>query len=264
MSENRPRDSEGAKQRWDERASTYDEWYTSFEGALEHQVDWTLLEGYLPRDPHARILDAAGGTGRIALPLARLGYSMTLCDISVGMLSVARRKFCEEGLCDRLHLLQCDVHKLPFARESYDFVLCWDGQVEAVRELIRVAKKGAALSVFLINKYGAALRMFREDPASALALMRSESHYAYDGEERYRAVNVEEARELFEKQGVRVLDIYAVCGMLSLLCIPQDVRESCAWDRKLFAQVTEMLLGLSKEPSAKALSRHLVVYGKKA
>jgi hypothetical protein len=38
---------------------------------------------------------------------------------------------------------------------------------------------------------------------------------------------------------------------------------SCSWDEKFFKQVTEMLLRLSKEPSVKGLSRHLVRYGEK-
>jgi hypothetical protein len=35
------------------------------------------------------------------------------------------------------------------------------------------------------------------------------------------------------------------------------------WDEKLFKQTTEMLLRLSKEPSAQGFSRHLVLYGER-
>jgi len=257
-------DAERVGKRWNERAVRYDEWYETFEGAVEHHVDWELLKGYVPENRDARILDAAGGTGRITLPLAKMGYSVTLCDISPGMLGVARRKLLREGVLDRVQILECDVRKLRFPDESFDFVLCWNGVMKAAGELVRVTKKGGGrISVFLVNRWGSAIGKFREDPDSALALLEPESHYVYDDGEKHKAVGVEEARELFEQEGIRVIEIYAVCGMLELLSIPQRIRESRSWDDGFFRKVTEMLLRLSREPSVKGLSRHLVLYGER-
>lgn len=208
-------------------------------------------------------MDAAGGTGRITLPLAKMGYSVTLCDISPEMLNVAREKLRGEGLLYKVQISECDVRRLRFPDESFDLVICWDGMIEAAKELIRVTKKGGRISMFLINKYGAAISKFREDPDSALALLRSESNHVYDDEEKYVTVSSEEAKQLFENEGIKVIDIYAVCGMLQLLSIPKKVQESRSWDQKFFRQVTEMLLKLSKEPSVKGVSRHLVLYGEK-
>ncbi len=61
---------------WDEHADRYDEWHETFKGAVENHVDWELLKRRPPRNRHAKILDAAGGTGRITLPLAKMGYSV--------------------------------------------------------------------------------------------------------------------------------------------------------------------------------------------
>jgi hypothetical protein len=135
--------------------------------------------------------------------------------------------------------------------------------VEAAKELIRVIRKGGRISMFLMNRCGAAISKFHEDPVSALALLRTESKYIYDDEEKHVAVGVEEARQLFEKEGIKVFEIYAVCGMLEFLSIPRKIRESRSWDGKFFKQVTETLLRLSKEPSTKGLSRHLVLYGER-
>jgi len=261
--EDRSREIENIRKRWDEHAERYDEWYKTFHGAVEHYVDWKLLKGYLPKNKGAKILDAAGGTGRITLPLAKMGYSVTLCDISPGMLNVARQKLLRAGVLGKVKICECDVRKLRFADESFDFVLCWDGLAEAAKELIRVTKKGGTLSIFLVNKYGAAIRKFSEDAASALALLRLKSSHIYDEEKKYKAFSVEEATELFEKEGVKVIETYAVCGMLDLLSIPEKIQESHIWDKKFFDQVTEVLLRLSKEPSVKGLSKHLLVYGKR-
>jgi ubiquinone/menaquinone biosynthesis C-methylase UbiE len=257
------KETENTIRKWDKHAKRYDEWYKTFQGAVEHHVDWTLLKEYLPKKRNAKILDAAGGTGRITLPLAKMGYRVTLCDISRAMLNVARQKLQREGVIDKVQIAECNVHKLRFADETFDFVLCWDGAIEATKELIRVTKKGGTLSIFLFNKYGAAINKFHENPASALALLKSKPSYAYDEEEKHKAVTPEKAKEHFKKQGIKVIDIYAVCGMLQLLAIPKKVQDSRKWDQKLFRQTTEMLLKLSKEPSAKGFSRHLVVYGEK-
>jgi ubiquinone/menaquinone biosynthesis C-methylase UbiE len=132
-----------------EHAKGFDRWYKTFKGAVGHYVDWELLKEYLPQNRDAKILDAAGGTGRITLPLAKMGYSVTLCDISPEMIYVAKQKILKEGVSDKVKLSECDICNLPFPDESFDFVLCWYGMTEAAKELIRVTKKGGRISIFL-------------------------------------------------------------------------------------------------------------------
>jgi ubiquinone/menaquinone biosynthesis C-methylase UbiE len=248
---------------WNNRADSYDEWCKTFRGAVENYVDWDLLKKHLPRDKNAEILDAAGGTGRITFPLAKMGYSVTLCDISPRMLDVAKRKIIREGVLDKTKILECDIRHLYFADESFDFVLCWDGAIEAAKELVRVTKRGRRISVYLVNRCRAAIDLFTEDPTLALSLIKSRSDYIYDREEKHRAVSEKEARKLFEAEGIKVLDTYAICGWMDVLHVPEEVLDSRHWEEKFFKQTTEMVLKLCKEPSVKGMSRHLVLYGEK-
>ena len=263
MRTDKHRQSDNLRKRWDEQAQRYDEWYKTFEGAVENYVDWELLKGYLPKNKDAHILDAAGGTGRITLPLATMGFHVTLCDISSDMLSGARQKLMKEEILDRVEILECDVNKLCFADESFDFVLCWDGGVECAKELVRVAKKCGKISLFLINRCSAAISAFRGHPDFALDLLSSKSHYVSHGEEKHRVIGAEEARDRLEAEGVRIIDMYAVCGWLDVLRIPEGIRDSRTWDEKYFNKITEMVLRLSKEPAVMGMSRHLVLYGEK-
>jgi ubiquinone/menaquinone biosynthesis C-methylase UbiE len=263
MPEDKSKDIEGTIEMWDKRATNYDEYYETLEGAIEHEIDCQLLKEHLPRDGKTRILDAAGGTGRITLLLAKMGYPVTLCDISSAMLNRARQKLLKGGVLNKVDIVECDVRKLQFDDESFDFVLCWGGTLDALRELIRVTKKGGKISIFLVNKCRAAINKFREDPNSALSILRSRYSYIYDDKEKHITVSVEDASELFKNERIKVIEIYAVCGMLEFFSIPEDVRKSRTWDDKLFRQLTEMLLKLSKDPSTKGLSKHLVLYGEK-
>jgi len=264
MTKGQYRDAERIRRSWDKHARTFDEWDETFSGAVQQYVDWELLKGHLPQDKNSKILDAAGGTGRITLPLAKMGYSVTLCDISPRMLDVARQKLLKEGVLDKVEITECDVRRLRFADETFDFVLCW-GQswmIEAVRELVRVSKKGGGISMLLGNRCAAAISRFPKDPSSALALLRSEESCIYYGKDKDVVVSIDEAREVFEEEGVRVIDVYAR-GMLKLLSIPEEARQSHRWSGDFFHQTTEMLIALCKESSLKGLAGNLILYGER-
>ena len=252
------------REMWDAAADSYDRWYETFEGAVQARVDWDLLKMHLPENKTAGILDAAGGTGRVSFPLAQIGYSVTLCDISPKMLDRAQQKASRLGLSLKITIVECDIHVLPFTDQSFDFVLSWDGSAEATGELVRVTKKGGKISVFLVNKFAAAIKRFREDPESAVHLVKSSPAYVQDHDGKRRVDTVQEARDMFEAQGVRVIGVYGVCGWLNMLGYPKEVRESHEWDNTLFEQTAEMVLKLSGEPSVMGMATHLVVYGEKA
>ena len=246
-----------------ERAKAYDEWYLTFEGAVENYIDWQLLTPYLPVDHNARILDAAGGTGRITLPLAKIGYSVTLCDISPDMLNVAKQKLRESGLTDKVGLSLCDVRRLRFEDETFDFVLCWNGMIEDISELVRVTKRGGRLSIFFLNLWGEAVRSFRRNPLDSLASLRSKPTGRRRKMGEFLGVDRDTARCLLEMLAVRVIDIYSVCGWMDVLEVPRELRSSRKWDESAFTEATEMVMLLSKEPSVSGMSRHLVAYGVK-
>lgn len=230
---------------------------------MENCVDWQLLKKHLPRNKNAKILDAAGGTGRVTLPLAKMGFRLILCDVSPRMLFVAKQKMLREGMLDKVDILECDIRKLDFADEIFDFVLCWNGAIEAIKELIRVTKKGGGISMFLVNRLRGAIDTFPEDPTSALALIKSRSDHVYHHGEKHLAVTEKEARQVIEAEGIRVIDVYAVCGWMKMLGISEKVLNSRHWNEKFFEQTTEMVLKLSKESPVKGLSKHLVLYGEK-
>jgi ubiquinone/menaquinone biosynthesis C-methylase UbiE len=255
-------DIEAIRKKWNERAKGYDEWYKTFKGAVEHYVEWEILRGHLPRDRDARILDAPGGTGRITLPLAKMGYSVTLSDISSGMIEVAKQKVLTEGVLGKVTISECDVCNMPFPDESFDFTLCWGGGIEATKELVRVTKRKGKISICAMSRYGTAIRKFRQDPEHALALLTSQSDYDFYEGEKYRVVTEEEARELLEKEGVRIIGIYTY-DIWELLSLPDNVLASRDWDGKLFRQTTELMLRLAKEPSVRGTSRHFALYGEK-
>jgi SAM-dependent methyltransferase len=74
-----------------------------------------------------RTLDIACGTGKSFLPLRSLGYEVTGCDISAGMLDVARRK------APDVRLYEADMRELP-CFGSFDLVTCLDDALNYLLE----------------------------------------------------------------------------------------------------------------------------------
>lgn len=70
---------------------------------------------------HARLLELGVGTGRIAIPFIKAGYSYTGIDLSRRMMEYLRKKL--DGDSDRAHLVCGDVMRLPVADTAFDVVL---------------------------------------------------------------------------------------------------------------------------------------------
>lgn len=76
--------------------------------------------------PGTRFLEIGVGTGRVALPLAELGYSVTGVDISRAMLERLRSKLHDLARAGRsvpLHVAVADMQALPYAKRSFDAVI---------------------------------------------------------------------------------------------------------------------------------------------
>ncbi len=144
------------------RADGFDEHYTEPRGRVRLDLVLERLNGVLPPPP-ARILDAGGGTGAFAIPLARLGYNVTVVDQSADWLEHARSKADAAGV--DLALVNIGLESLTDAGlEPFDAILCHavlmyvDEPAAVLRTLRSVAAPGAILSLLEKNRDGIALR----------------------------------------------------------------------------------------------------------
>lgn len=108
-----------------------------------------------------RALDVAGGTGDIALGLARqVGDSglVVLTDINAAMLSEGRDRLLDEGVTRNVAYLQANAEALPFAAGSFDCVTIAFGlrnvtdKPAALASMRRALKPGGQLIVLEFSK----------------------------------------------------------------------------------------------------------------
>lgn len=128
---------------------------------IEYEVVRHFLDRYLP--PKGVILDAGGGPGRYAIALAKLGYRVSLLDVSEANIRLAKHKIQSAGVVKQFDACAVgDARDLrAFGNEAFDAVLCMgplyhlpeeSDRLACLRECARVMKPGAPLFVTLLPR----------------------------------------------------------------------------------------------------------------
>ncbi|MCU1674713.1 MAG: methyltransferase [Frankiales bacterium] len=129
-------------------------------------VVWDVLSAVLAdaAGPLA-VVDAGGGTGGFAVPLAEAGHTVTVVDPSPDSLAALARRADERGLGGRVRGVQGDLDDLAqlLAPGSVDLVLCHsvlqvvDDPAAALASLAGVLRPGGRLSLLVGNRDAAVL-----------------------------------------------------------------------------------------------------------
>ncbi len=132
----------------DSEAEIYDsDYFERF--ALYHKVTLDNIRRFVPKKKTATILDAGGGTGIWAIELAKMGYQVTLTDISKGI----QEKVKELALGKQIKIVTsniCDMAEFP--NGCFDMALCEGDPIsycgdykKALAEVVRVTKPGGVV-----------------------------------------------------------------------------------------------------------------------
>lgn len=127
-------------------------------------VVWELLSAVLAEMASTAggrplvVIDAGGGTGGFAVPLAEAGHQVTVVDPSPDSLAALQRRAAERGL--EVRALQGDLTDLPqlVAGQSADLVLCHsvlelvDDPTTALAALASSLRAGGRLSLLVANR----------------------------------------------------------------------------------------------------------------
>jgi SAM-dependent methyltransferase len=161
---------------FDERAEWFDAHYAATRGRVRLALLLERLDATLPPPP-SRVLDAGGGSGAVAVPLAERGHQVTLLEPSAGMLDIARRRISEAAVDVRIE--QAGIEQLrtrtpgPFDAVCCHAVLLYldepGAHLTALRE---VTRDGGVLSLLEKNRMALAMRpALRGDYAEAIRLL---------------------------------------------------------------------------------------------
>lgn len=129
-------------------------------GGLHHNTSRFNVARHLGSPP-LRVLDVGGGNGVNSIYYAKQGHFVTLFDCSPAMLNEARVSAEEEGVIDRLTVVEgdADAFQNQFDEQQFDLIIC-HLMIEMVadshallREMCKVLAPGGFLSVLDVNRY---------------------------------------------------------------------------------------------------------------
>lgn len=184
-------------------------------------VVWAVLRAELDRRPlgQLQVLDAGGGSGQFAVPLAELGHLVTVVDASPDALAALERRAAERGVADRITGVQGDADSILRVVEaaSQDLVLCHsvlevvDEPAAVLTPVAEAVRVGGCASVLVANRHATvlsrALGGHFADAAHALADPAGRWGHA---DAMLRRYDLAEAAELLAAVG---LDVEAVHGV---------------------------------------------------
>jgi len=236
-------------------------------------VTWDNIRRFLP-PPGGCILDAGGGTGRWAIPLARMGFRVTLVDVSAGMLEVARRKVEAEGLAGRVDIRRMDICAMQDLPDGYfdlsmaqgdPLSYCGDPD-RATSELARVTRSNGYVIASVDSRIQAIGAMAEQDWDRAERILSTGAMQWRDEDPALafpiHTFTVGELRALFERHGLQVVRILGKPAFFSRL--PSEVQKRILEDEAALARLLDLEMRYADDPGWAGSAGHIEIVGIKA
>jgi len=244
---------------FDSKAQAWDDYMHTPIGRLREELTLRLLGRHLPEPTRSTsVLDAGGGTGGLALALARRGYHVHLLDFAKSMLDVARSRARRSDLLE-YHAIPVEEVDQRFAPESFDVIVCHTlieyvpNPDSLLRRLAALLKPGGLFSLEYVNRHAEALR---------LALVRAqlrEARAALDGAPSQadlfgvprRAFDREEAQSMLR---AAALDPIAEYGVR----IFADYLSDAGWqaDESIYAELASLEEAAAAQEPYRSIARY--------
>jgi S-adenosylmethionine-dependent methyltransferase len=248
-------------ERFQTGAAKYAAYLDTPEGRLRLDLAFANLQDFLPqatRSLHA--LDLGGGTGAIAVRLARLSLHVTLLDASEAMLDFAERAGREAGVTERIALKHGDATQFAnlFPAGSFDLILCHnileyvDDPCTVLRSAARTLRDPSSIiSVLVRNQAGEVLKAAIQDGDVAAAEHNLTAEWGHESlyggrvrlstAESLKAMLREPSLAVTAERGVRVLSDY----------LPPSVSRNDEYQR-----IFELEHKLGRRPEFAAVARY--------
>jgi S-adenosylmethionine-dependent methyltransferase len=159
-----------------------------------------------------RVLDIGGGTGGFAVPLAELGYSVTVVDPSPDALAALERRAAEANTAHLVSGMQGDATEVVelLGAGSVDAVLCHsvlevvDDPADALAAMTAVLRPGGVASILAANRVAAVVaRVAAGRLAEARQLLADPRGVAGSGDPLARRFALDELEFLIAQSGLQ-------------------------------------------------------------
>ncbi|SDE22937.1 Methyltransferase domain-containing protein [Paenibacillus sp. UNCCL117] len=259
--------------------SRFDEWGRLDREPLEFIINWHYMKTYLP--PIGNVFDNGAGPGKYAMELAKLGYRVTLSDLTPRLVEMAKEKADELGIAERFngfHVLNA-AHLDGLPNEGFDASLMLgplyhlqseEERISAVRELFRVTKKGGIVFVAFQSRMRMTITSLQypqhwkpNDTIDAIKEFRETGIFNHADKGRFTGAyyfDISEITPFMESQGFETVDLIGSSSIGGL--ITNEQRQ--LWEEKGESQrLMDLFIELAKDPYVLGTSSHLLYIGRR-
>ncbi|REE68771.1 methyltransferase family protein [Paenibacillus taihuensis] len=259
--------------------SGFDEWGRLDREPLEFKVNLHYIRSTLPQGGH--LLDNGAGPGKYAMELAKLGYRVTLSDLTPRLVEVAKAKAVGMGLSghfadflvqDARHLSQLESNQFDASLMLGPLYHLQDeaDRVQALQELHRVTKSGGLVFVAvrprtskLLSALMAPTQWKPLDQVAAIRDFMQSGVFNHADKGRFTGAyffNIEDVKPFFEQHGFETIQLISSKGIGGRL-----TEEHWAYWRERGEEdaVLELIYESAKDPHLLGTASHLLYIGRK-
>jgi ubiquinone/menaquinone biosynthesis C-methylase UbiE len=212
------------------------------------------------------VLDAGGGTGHLAVPLAQAGHRVTVVDPTLDSLAALERRAAEVGVSERVTAVQGDAVDLPDLLEpgSIDLALCHnvlemvDDPVQSLAGIAVVLRTGGLLSLLAANRHAVVLsRVLSGHLADARRALADPNGRWGDADPIPRRFTMDHLQQLVAQCGLVAEAVHGVRVFADLVpgALLSDARDT--------ADLAALEAASANHPAFRELAVHLHVRGRK-
>ncbi len=244
---------------------------------IEYEVIHYFLSKYLPES--GRVLDLGGGPGRYSISLAKLGYKMTLLDISVESVQLARKKINAAGITEHIENISvADAKHLDhIPSNGFDAVLCMgplyhmpklNDRLKCLAECNRVMKTNAPVFVTVIPRWTFirdALRSgsFEEVCQNTPTAFNEIIQYGTSKESRVPSMHychTDEVHDWFTSTGYQIKEMASTHGLASFM---DEQVEKISQDAETWKTLMELIFSSCTDSASLSSAEYILVIAKK-
>ena len=234
--------------------------------SVRSEVVWRLVHSVLDEQAATTsrevldVVDAGGGTGTLAVPIARLGHRVTVVDPSPDSLAALERRAAEGEVTDHVRAVQGDAAGLRevVGAGSVDVVLCHsvlevvDDPATALEGMAAILRPSGVLSLLAPNRYAVVLaKVLAGHLAEARAALTDPDGRWGTGDPVPRRFTADQLRETVEGVGLEVLAEHGVRVFTDL--VPGAIAD----EPGAAAAVLDLEAAAAQDPTFRALATQI-------
>jgi ubiquinone/menaquinone biosynthesis C-methylase UbiE len=247
-------------------AEQYDDITNDFtNNVMEYITRENLIKELPAPDEKMKILDLGGGTGKYSLFLSKLGYNVTLLDISNKSLNIAKDKFVKENI--NINVINASGENTPFNENEFDIIIMIGGVInytpnplKLLSECKRILKEEGILYFDFTNTIGWANEMRNANFRLELLLSKEKLIQMPDWDYPERVFNYKYMERMVENEGFKIINKYGITNLITSL--PFEVKFKNA-DERLLEKYKKIELELSRDKECYGTSCLCGIFAKK-